>query len=478
MVAFQQSGRVQIHDIHSAPKARSPREVHVPLDEFLQREAGIATLAVQFAAGDQSTWSDAVQVIHRERRWEILPPDVGATVRVSEPTEDDNGELPWDGHTRAFEFPGRTPQEVIQSARWGTPLQPSEVLPAVQSPRALTTVCFKQVVLQTGAGVGEDVFSANVGQYRSSKMMVHMPGYYFGILDANGCTSPLDLPGGDISITAFPFYVTNSRVAFVETWQEPSPNWPLIFTANIPAGGTYELLFWPISRQPEFNIGLFAITGLQRWPGPNSGEYHFLARAPEDKNAGGSIHIKSHLDKTLVGHELGHAFFSRNTSVSFAASDYSIADAWPCNAGGVGGHDIDSTEYAQSTFTEAVATYYAAVSWNYRDQDGDCWLYHPGYPTGVNCDGGQTALPLAFMKNKCSPWTGRGVEIDWLRALWNIRTSGAKTSDNSLLNWIDAAPNAYTLTNTYSNLDAAANTMGGALNTNWDTTKVTNGLNP
>ncbi len=481
-VSFLQRESLELHELGTSG-AVVEREVRIPLDSFLEREGGTATLSVYVGVGNLATWSDSFQVAYRGSGWEILPYDPSATVRMSAPTEGASGEFPWDHDTRALDFSGRTHEDLIEAAKAGIMLQPSEPRSEPQSPRALTTLCFKQHVQQVGAGVGEDVFDSNNAHYRSAGMWIVVGSAFSGLLDANGCTPPLNMSAGFKTISALPLYQINGRTVMAKTLGESSSPWLSFNILFYPSGGTVEYTFSPAPYQAHFNIGLFAISGLRRWPGNYTGVYLFWAEGDHNRyhwwDPDKYIEVQSHLSKTMVGHELGHAFFDHNTSSNFQSYDFSVHWTPPCDAGEDWGHDIDSVEYAQPTFSEAAATYYAAVSWNFRDVNGNCWLYHPRYPTGVNCDNGQTALPLSFAIQECSiTWYAYGVEIDWLRVLWNVRTSGTQPGDDDLLDWIDASPFSYNLINTYDNLNIAAFIMGGPIKTNWDIAKVANGLVP
>lgn len=70
--------------------------------------------------------------------------------------------------------------------------------------------------------------------------------------------------------------------------------------------------------------------------------------------------------------------------------------------------------------------------------------------------------------------TGYGVEVDWLRVLWHVRTAATKPTTNDVIGWINTT--GYTTSNAYSKLDARANTVGGNINTNWDANKVGDGV--
>ncbi|MCC6216135.1 MAG: hypothetical protein IT376_14825 [Polyangiaceae bacterium] len=357
-----------------------------------------------------------------------------------------------------------------------------EVYPLASS----TTLCFQQMVLMNGEGVGEDYLNADA-MYGSAGMWVSVSGVWGGYLSSSGCTPPLNLTSGSRSITAYTQVSLNSRVARVDT-NDDGAAVAFTWNANVTAGGTQTVGFWPLFKQEQFNVSMFAAIALWYNPGTWTGTHHFHALntvqcGGGSCNSGGEVYIGTNggFDKFLVGHEHGHLFFDKNTAVAWWGDYSDDTHAPPCNAGGSTGHDVDSREFSSTTFNEAAASFYGAATFNSTGQD-DCAFYHPRYPNGIDCENGQAwpdyDLPLSFMELRCpTPWAGRGVEVDWLRALWDVRTDGASPpSLNTVLAWIDLAPAAFTRDNAYTNLDAAANTAGGVLNTNWDAAKGPNGV--
>jgi hypothetical protein len=86
------------------------------------------------------------------------------------------------------------------------------------------------------------------------------------------------------------------------------------------------------------------------------------------------------------------------------------------------------------------------------------------------------------MENKCwTPHAGKGVEFDWVRQLWDVRTDIAVPT-NTMLSWINAISSGWVNNNGYQKLDAAADAIAGAgaapgqLNANWDSKKAGNGV--
>jgi hypothetical protein len=82
------------------------------------------------------------------------------------------------------------------------------------------------------------------------------------------------------------------------------------------------------------------------------------------------------------------------------------------------------------------------------------------------------------MEEECNmPWAGRGVEIDWLRQLWDVRTDGTSPpSMNSMITWIDWTAGVIWKENAYQQLSSAADIVGGTLNATWDSRAPTNGV--
>jgi hypothetical protein len=296
---------------------------------------------------------------------------------------------------------------------------------------------------------------------------------------------------GTYPVTAFASYSPNSNLAQVFTNNNgfvASISW----NPSLGGGGTQTVDFWPVGVQEQFNIGIFAMHALAFNPGTTSSTYNFNAfnttgcgGGPGSCYWGGQIHIVGGggFDKFLVGHEHGHAFFHKNTSVTWPALDFSVnIGPAPCNDGGSASHDIESMELSTSIVHEATASFYAAAAFNNTAQT-DCAFYHPQYSNGIDCEFGQSSpdydIPTAYMKNRCStPHAGKGVEFDWLRQLWDVRTDPiSPPSMNTMLSWINAISSGWTSTNGYQKLDAAADSVGGQLNTNWDNQKVTNGVN-
>jgi hypothetical protein len=198
-----------------------------------------------------------------------------------------------------------------------------------------------------------------------------------------------------------------------------------------------------------------------------------------------SISTTASDDKFKIIHEMGHAMADFTTAGAFVGSNYGISDGTcPAEPGGEV-HSMRSEEYQSSAGNEGFAHFYSAVSWNDGDaQNSNCWFEYYKTVNGdddpeVNCDNdtSNADFDLAYLETNCGGTSGRGVELDWMRAFWNVHTSGAsnRPTFTAIVNWMDDADPPGD-TDVYAELDAEANTVGGQLNTNWDSTKVTNGI--
>ncbi len=240
---------------------------------------------------------------------------------------------------------------------------------------------------------------------------------------------------------------------------------------------------------------MFAVYGLHFNPGTETVNYIFNIRSSEAINdnrnhynkTDGEVHLLPGAAqyKWTVVHEMGHAFQDKNTTNDWMAfADYSINSTLPCNSPpdpvtGYDTHGIHSKEYVTTAFGEGFAHFYGAAAFNSMDEPDSCWSDNPIDPW--NCAFGQPNSPQPFMEDKCTrTFDGMGVEVDWLRTLWGVRTGGTMnspqpTTTNEILDWFDTA-DAFTRDNAYEVLNQSAITIGGRLKINWDYFKQLNGI--
>ena len=135
----------------------------------------------------------------------------------------------------------------------------------------------------------------------------------------------------------------------------------------------------------------------------------------------------------------------------------------------------------------ATLTSMLRTCFNSHGDNADCWF---GYYKEINgitepvidCEwmNGSPGLTVEYMENECTyippDMVGRGVELDWLRALWDVHTQGSQHATfTEMIEWMNAA-DRWSPTEAYQNLDEEASQIGGALETDWITAVDLNGI--
>jgi hypothetical protein len=128
-------------------------------------------------------------------------------------------------------------------------------------------------------------------------------------------------------------------------------------------------------------------------------------------------------------------------------------------------------EHQKDAFGEGWAHFYAADVWNDHGQTDCTFKYYKASNPTIDCEWGQTGFELAYMESTCNaPYAGYGVELDWLRQLWNVHTVpwfGTPPSFTSMVNWISTTC-CIDLDDAYTRLHNRAYNIGGTLWYNWD----------
>jgi len=160
---------------------------------------------------------------------------------------------------------------------------------------------------------------------------------------------------------------------------------------------------------------------------------------------GGEIWIaQGHQDnKYVIAHEVGHAMARYRDEGKGPNKDMDASQTSECTWNS--GHAMVSVEYQSAAAVEGLAHYIAATSFNDTSAYGDCWFYYyknvdwngDGTADGIDwidceyndhCDGvGESCTYIAdedHFGNECNASTtdNRGVEYDWLRFWWHMRT--------------------------------------------------------
>jgi hypothetical protein len=141
---------------------------------------------------------------------------------------------------------------------------------------------------------------------------------------------------------------------------------------------------------------------------------------------------------------------------------------------------MSSKEYQSCALTEGVAHFFSAATWNDFSSQTDC-LFQYWDGSTIDCEAGlSTDWPVAYMETLCSTSsnTNRGVELDWLRQMWDVKTDGTGPFFGDLLDWLLTAYvyGFFGWGDPYGQLEDSSDAFGGALNSNWDNAKSVNGI--
>jgi hypothetical protein len=189
--------------------------------------------------------------------------------------------------------------------------------------------------------------------------------------------------------------------------------------------------------------------------------------------------------KIVTSHELGHYLQWLKSPSAYGPNVSLYRTDCPAvgesDGPGANKHSMGSMEWQSGAFTEGWSHFYAADVWNNHNQSNCKFQYYKDDNPIIDCESPQTGWPNAFMRNMCNnPKIGYGVEIDWLRQLWDVHTNGSSPpSFTAMMNWIASAAGfwGWDNDNVYEVLDDEALSIGGSLWSNWNSTKDVNGVN-
>lgn len=403
--------------------------------------------------------------------------------------------------------------------------QAADVLDLGTTPAAGGSVnfCFRLETQYDDAGIGEDFWTNNTPTFRDARgLYVQVQRYtasgwtsiftgYTG--DGIGSGDPGKGCTGDLASTGPALYQykiwARSRVQgnTIEAWDDfGSSAWILrsyaIGGIDYVAGGDTQV---DISTEVDerLNVLMMVSYAFFRHAGGLSGEL-FKVRVDDETRYDSSANIiyisdVSSDEKFKGNHETGHAIGSMTTGGMITGSNFGVADSiCPATADSptsTSNHSLLSREHSEAAANEGFAHFYSADVFNDHDET-DCWFgyYKNEYglpkPLAVNCESGNTIsgnpFSTRFMENECDPgiilppWLdifgGHGVELDWLRAFWDVHTNGSNPPHmNTVLDWIDSADEPSNGT-AYDELDDAADAYGGVILTNWNSAVSLNGI--
>lgn len=475
------------------------------------------TFAIEVTdASKSSRWSDPMQIERVGNKWTVrahVSDFIASAVRVNSATEL-QGEIPrvasrrpplgMDELLSRLETVGVSSNLLAKLEDIEAPVERSAATTAesiqgseAMSSGSITNICLSQIVLMNDEGVGEDYLAFD-GLWPSAGMFVYIIGpsvYTLAVLDEWGCLPLYDITSGWYYVYALSMssaWLVSDSIIGAVTHSNGELAMERFTITYLEAGEDYWIPWWPANLE-HFNTNLFAVYGLHFNPDIETVQYIFNIQSSEAENRNISFHENGevHLrpddgqSKWTVVHEMGHAFQYLNTT-NQVVFDYGIDAPDPCGSPpdpvtGNDTHGIHSKEYATSAFAEGFAHFYGAAAFNSMDEPEICLFDNPPHP--YNCANGEFNSPQPYMENECvQPWDDMGVEIDWTRTLWGVRTGGPwagwgfyRTPMNDILEWLDTA-GAFTKDNAYDVLDTAADTMGGTLKTNWTWYKQLNGI--
>lgn len=319
-------------------------------------------------------------------------------------------------------------------------------LPAATAQAYDWRFCLRTQVTTTDSGVGEDYYDTagdTSHPARHARVRVTRNGatlWPTGYADANGCVD-FESPYTDdfhvelwsearIPRTDNSNYTNLLSVEFADGTQA---YWH--WYASYGAGGGTKTLYTNLTRRSTL-LGLSSWI-VKRWSDGLVNKTYTVRDAacpsiPDNSClSGGIVYINpTHYDrKFLVAHELGHALVHHWVNYS-PSSDYGQ------NTGGANcttpagmHHALHSKEYQSAALTEGFAQFYATAAWNFETETAAWFRYYKddyknGSVTVVNVENGDTGGATAYLETQCTGTSdGRGVELDWMRALWDYRTN-------------------------------------------------------
>jgi hypothetical protein len=336
------------------------------------------------------------------------------------------------------------------------------------------------VVIRTGSFTGTVVFSGELGD-----------GIATGTL---GCTSAIST-GTDNRTYYFQISMKSAQVNYNQVDVGVYPN-NSDLSVDIPyahtgGAGTFTLTITPsfASSIRMVNVLQAALYTVYRHNGGLSSQ--LFAVQYDDNNTTTNQYTTPYVyinkngssKKFEISHELGHRFDRLAMGDTGKILTVSYADDDPnCPSPETNSHLMGSREYQAASLKEGHAHFFSADVWNDHTEDDCVFRYWKdefglGIPT-VDCEAADAQYPLAFMEANCgASWSGKGVDVDWLRTFWDVHTNGTGQAVTipTMVDWMYDAT-AWGNTSGYSELDAQANVVGGTLNSNWNSAASENGV--
>ena len=390
---------------------------------------------------------------------------------------------------------------------------PGGTLPSNQTKQAVLKICVEQMSAFSDAGVGEDYWQSSASTARPSRgawVVIRRGSDYLkvGFLGDGrgsggpgpGCTEDLDEPVGTHDYDFQIFTVGRVQDNAINTAYEGNPVLDWNFTRSLTGGGPHVVTFDPTaSTGKAFDVYMVGAYSLYRHVGGVSNEA--FAYRLQSGTSNSSVDrfndiIKIGEDnadkKFIIAHETGHLlgdFATGNNNWKTVSTKCQCYNSSSCPTPPFhGDHTMISKERSRCAMAEGFAHFYSAAVFNqHRFGHYDCWFHYykeiggDNDPT-VDCDEANGPFDVQYMESNCaSPWIGMGTELDWMRTFWDMLSADSPTPGDpplemyDIVHWIDLAEYWHDYY-AYNNLNAAANVIGGDLNTHWDWFAPINGI--
>ena len=394
---------------------------------------------------------------------------------------------------------------------------PAVVKGAGGGERATMKICIEQFSAFSDAGVGEDYWQSSASTARPSR------GAFVGIWregtsnpiwgailgdgrgagdPGSGCTEELNLPDpvGTYDYTFQIFTSGNVQGNAVNSAYDGGGILDWNFTRALTGSGTHVVTFDPTNDTGRaFDVYMVGAYCQYRHPGGVNGETYRYRLMQNTSNSWVNrsddlimIGEDAADKKFIVAHETGHIVGDFGTGNNDWKTVHTMCECYnsascPTPAG-QGSHLMISKERSRCAVAEGFAHFYSAAVFNWHGVGYfDCFFHYykrigvDNTPT-VDCEVANGPFDVRYMEVNCaSPWAGMGTELDWMRTFWDMLSAnptvpGDPTLEvDDILAWFDAADywhNYYA----FNNLDAAADLIGGDLNTHWDWFAPENGI--
>lgn len=355
-----------------------------------------------------------------------------------------------------------------------------------QQAEASIQFCFDFETSYDDNGYGEDHYTTDTGRdltgvrYNVSKSSVPLAD---GYADASGCTTTMN-PASDIGWYSIEIKsYGNIKGEYLYAYNKDSAVSVLTTSQYYASGGIKDITFSSTgSVFSRFNVYTAAAWSLNIIGDTTSGEAYvfyvdstYLSSSYSDNplpNVKISTTDGSDEAKYVISHEMGHMYQDHLKDISI---DCSFDEGGSCASDG---HGVTTMEYQSCAYFEGYAHFFASFSWNNVGSNYNCVFRHWNPARGtLDCDSNGNTYADRYMEVTCStPWGGYGVEWDWWRTFWDMRTRSAGAPDwSDMADWITDVTDGIQY-DWYEQLDIEANQKGGNLNAAWDEFKDDNGI--